>query len=330
MILPPASGTTTTSSSGSSSSNVDHDASGLTDCQHDGRNSGIPIIDVSPWTRPAQHYDTERQSTVMAVERACREIGFFAIQGHYCSLAILERAWSETAAFFDLPAEEKRKSSTPNVADYPYGYEQNEQLSLGKRHQTQLRDSNPSNPVANQETVQPQRPDLKETFSIGPSNPDSGMPARRWPVQPPNFAAALTDYYQEMEQLSTILLQIFAVALKLPHDDWFVSKMDHHMSALRVLHYFPVPLTTQDLREGAIRASAHTDYGAFTILKSGGPGLQVKKDNYHCESTTDGATTTNEDDEWIDVPTLENVLIINLGDMMQRWTNGACVYSIFR
>mgnify|MGYP003385443684 CR=1 FL=1 len=58
-----------------------------------------------------------------------------------------------------------------------------------------------------------------------------------------------------------------------------------------------------------MRASAHTDYGTITILRSGGPGLQVCKDK--------------DPPQWVPVPHLEgqDVFIINLGDLMRRWTN---------
>ena len=97
--------------------------------------SGVPIIDIRSWTQPLQFSDEERQSTADAVGQACREIGFFAITGHNLSLEVIEKAWSETAAFFDLPAEEKLQMQSSEVASYPYGYEQSERLSVGKQQQ---------------------------------------------------------------------------------------------------------------------------------------------------------------------------------------------------
>ena len=75
----------------------------------------------------------------------------------------------------------------------------------------------------------------------------------------------------------------------------------------------------QDPTPGQIRAGAHTDYGALTILKSSGLGLQVKPD--------DG----NFDDQlpWIDVPYLADAFVINLGDLMARWTNGKIYFLSF-
>mmetsp|Transcript_23456 Transcript_23456/g.50839 ORF Transcript_23456/g.50839 Transcript_23456/m.50839 type:complete len:138 (+) Transcript_23456:689-1102(+) len=70
------------------------------------------------------------------------------------------------------------------------------------------------------------------------------------------------------------------------------------------------------MKPGQLRASAHTDYGALTILKSGGPGLQVKKDI--------------ESDDWVDVPYLQDTFIINLGDMMRQWTNDRWLSTLHR
>jgi isopenicillin N synthase-like dioxygenase len=74
---------------------------------------------------------------------------------------------------------------------------------------------------------------------------------------------------------------------------------------MRALNY--PSLDGQTPEPSRIRASAHTDYGTVTILKSGGPGLQVSKDR--------------DPPTWVDVPYLEDALIVNLGDLMRRWTN---------
>ena len=85
----------------------------------------------------------------------------------------------------------------------------------------------------------------------------------------------------------------------------YIGFIDKHASAIRALNY-PV-MNDSYCVSGHTRASAHTDYGTLTILKSGGPGLQAAKD-------------TNPP-IWIDVPHVENAFVINLGDLMRRWTN---------
>lgn len=256
--------------------------------------SVVPVIDVSPW---ASSSADARQAVVAQVAQACREIGFFAVTNHGVPPALQDAALQASRDFFDLPLTTKLQAKTDNEAVYPYGYENSENLARGK--QTDHKGS-----VAAVVTAA----DLKETFSVGPSNPASGMPARRFPPEPAVFSGALTDYYAAMEVLSHTLLRIFAAALELP-EDWFTSRSDHHFSALRILNYFPVDSTA--VGQNVVRASAHTDYGPLTILLAGGPGLQCQRDG--------GAT--EDPDAWVNVPHLPDTFVINLGDLMQRWTN---------
>lgn len=97
---------------------------------------------------------------------------------------------------------------------------------------------------------------------------------------------------------------------------WFLQEGrfdDGHQCALRILNY--PQIRVDDVNKVHIRAGAHTDYGAMTILKSGGPGLQLQ---------------LSKDSTWIDVPHLEDSFIINLGDLMQRWTNDSWKSTLHR
>jgi isopenicillin N synthase-like dioxygenase len=289
----------------------------------------IPLIHLEPWTsqpspmNPSSSLEGDdtatattvtRAEVVQSVESACREIGFFAITGHGVPDTVIQNAWKASRDFFDLPLSVKLLSKTDNEREYPYGYEQSERLERGRNN----------NHAQTATTTTTNRPDLKETFSMGPSNPQSGMPPRRFPSQlPDEFSRALEGYYAAMEQLALTLLQIFAVALHLP-EHWFRDKMTHHMSALRILNYFPVNVSAiqESGDKDVIRASAHTDYGPLTILLSGGPGLQVQQ-NY-CKQRDEEEEKENC---WFDIPDdlPPNAFIINLGDLMQRWTNGTYV-----
>jgi isopenicillin N synthase-like dioxygenase len=98
-------------------------------------------------------------------------------------------------------------------------------------------------------------------------------------------------------------MELFALALELPQA-WFADKIDRHFSVLSTIYY--PPQTTPPL-PGQLRAGAHTDYGSLTILApSDAPGgLQVR----------------SLAGDWMDVPYLPDGFVINIGDMMQRWTN---------
>lgn len=252
----------------------------------DSMDNVIPLIDLE---------SASEEQVAQQIRTACEQIGFFAIQNHRVKDTTVQRAWDSSRDFFDLALEEKKKQMSENTTEYPYGYEQSESLTRGKaRDEASAADDEKES-----------FPDLKETYAIGPSHPDSGMPPRRVPDEPVEFQSAVEDYYSAMEDLASRLLRLFAIALELP-PSWFENKFDRHQSALRLLNY-PNLNDRLEPAPGQLRAGAHTDYGALTILKSGGPGLQVLTR-----------------DEWVDVPYLEDAFVINVGDLMQRWTNGTC------
>lgn len=76
-------------------------------------------------------------------------------------------------------------------------------------------------------------PDLKEMFSLGPSNPRSGFPARIFPSQPSNFESTWREYYKSMESLALVILSAFATALELPNQQYFEDFLDHHACTIR-------------------------------------------------------------------------------------------------
>lgn len=258
----------------------------------------ITIIDLSAFTNPSSSTSEERCRVVSSIELACRKIGFFAIKNHGVSISIQHNLVEASQTFFNLPLEKKLHWESKNEREYPYGYENSERLALG---QTQT-----------QKSIESSVADLKETFSMGPDNPLSGMPSRCLPSNPDSLGPALVEYYEAMESLAAIVLSIFARALNLP-TNWFQKRSMNHISALRILNYFPVDPET--LPPGQCRAGAHTDYGPLTILRTDGPGLQV-------QLPLDPHTETSSNFQWLDVPIIDNCFVVNLGDLMARWTNG--------
>ena len=147
--------------------------------------------------------------TVSKIKKACEEIGFMVITSHGVPEAVVSDAWKSVGEFFDLEESEKEKLSNMS-ADYPYGYEKGEVLAAGK-------DKEKGKALST-------APDIKETFTIGPNNPASGMPAPIMPSTPANFEAHYAAYYAAMEDLADTLLESFALGLDLP-EDWFKSKV---------------------------------------------------------------------------------------------------------
>lgn len=242
----------------------------------------IPVIDISSLVNESTN-SKEFNKTINQIKNACQNIGFFLIKNHGISNEIINDIWSDTSEFFDLQLHQKNIYYSNDQINYPYGYMGigYENLNAGTNHNTTI------------------LPDLKESFSIG--NPLTQNIITKWPSSPKNFKKSWNIYYQKMVFLVDKILEAFAISLNLDKD-FFKKYTNKHSSALRALNY--PEIKGYNTPENQIRASPHTDYGTITILKTDGPGLQVQIDS-----------------KWIDVPIIDDTFIINIGDIMQRWTN---------
>lgn len=148
-------------------------------------------------------------------------------------------------------------------------------------------------------------PDLKESFNMNCQGEKN-----KWPEQVPELRAAFEEYSKEMRILAATLMKIFARALGVD-ENYFEQYISPPYTVTRVLNY--PELTTEPLH-GQLRAAAHKDYGTLTILLPDSPGLQV----------SDG------EENWIDVHPPANAFVVNLGDVMERWTNNRWKSTLHR
>lgn len=146
--------------------------------------------------------------------------------------------------------------------------------------------------------------DLKESLDWGPAVPGYGWPEG---VREP-FEA----YFAAVAGLGERLRRLFALALGLP-EDWFEDTFRGHSSSMRVINY---PAPEMPAEPGQLRAGAHTDYGCMTILRT--------------EDTLGGLQVQTRSGEWLDVHPAPGSFVINLGDMMARWTNDRWVATLHR
>ena len=253
----------------------------------------VPVIDLSNF---AAGDEAARKAIGVEVDSACREVGFFSVIGHGVDGDVIERAHEAALGFFNLPLSDRLDAVKPDPA-YPYGY-------------TPF-----STEALNRSIGGSGSPDLKETYNVGPvgelprpldemTDPDERdvWAPTLWPAAMPSLRPALERYYVEMAALASTLMDAFAHALNLG-GGWFEPFIDEHGSALRLAHYPPLSSPPD---AAALRAGAHTDYGTLTILRlDAEPGLQVQE--------LGGA--------WIDVEAPDGALVVNLGDLMQRWSN---------
>jgi len=262
----------------------------------------VPIIDIAP----SLAGDTAAQRRVAAaIGEACRDIGFLVITGHGVQQDLIDRVEAASRDFFDLPLDEKMKVGRP-APDVTRGY-------IPIRAEALERGRGKAGAPG----------DLNESFMIGPLDapgdayhrgPAAGkhFHPNLWPERPVELQPAWTAYFHAMSALAQHVMRLFALALDLP-EQFFDAKIDRHISRLRVRNY-PAPATPPE--PGQVRAGAHTDYGSLTILKT--------------EAKPGGLQVCNRAGQWVDVPVVPDCYIVNIGDMMARWTNDRWVSTLHR
>lgn len=262
----------------------------------------FPIVDLAPWYAGG----TGRDTVAAAVREACETAGFFAVRGHRVPTDTIERMRSTARAFFDLPLAHKMAVARPRPEqNRAYHAEGTETLAR----------------LAGNESP----PDYKEVFAMGPPDVPADDPIfhsapgaypnyapNLWPAEPADFESAWRAYWAAMEDLQDTIARVFSVALDLP-EGWFARHLDHHCSMLRALNY---PAQAAPPRPGQLRAGEHTDLGMLTILKN--------------EAADGGLEVRDIDGRWHQAPVVEDGFIVNIGDLLMRWTNDRFVSTLHR
>lgn len=227
------------------------------------------------------------------IGRACETAGFFYVTGHGVPTAVVDGVFAAARWLFDRPLPEREAL---DVARSPCfrGYVPIGITGLGV----------------------PRR--LLEAFQVmlelGPDDPDVEAGSvmhgpNRWPEDAPAFRTALGAYYAAMTALTDQLLGAFARAFDLDPGH-FRPYFRKPLTQLRLLHYPPQPPD-----ESVQGVEAHTDTGAFTILLQDGTG---------------GLEVRNRAGDWIAAAPVPGSFVINIGDMMQSWTDGRFVSTPHR
>jgi len=246
----------------------------------------IPVIDLTG----ARHPGGPRSAAVaQALREAGQASGFFYLRHHGVPQALVDAQFALARRFFDLPLAAKQAIDLRRVASMR-GYE-----ALG----AQTLDATA-------------RPDLKESFYCGLDYADDHPYVLRghhsyghnqWPDGLPGMAEACAGYIAAMQALCLRLMQLMALSLELP-EDFFDHTHDNPMVTLRMLRYPPHPA---DADERTFGAGAHTDWGAITVLAQDAHG---------------GLEVQMPDGTWVAATPMEGCFVVNLGDMIPRWTNG--------
>jgi isopenicillin N synthase-like dioxygenase len=246
---------------------------------------GIPTIDLTGALAPGAAASAR---VAAQLRQAATHAGFFYIVGHGIADDMVARQFALARELLTLPAQ-RRAALSIRRSPIMRGFE-----SLGEQ------------------TLQAgMRPDLKESFYCGMDWPEDHPYVRagyqtygpsQWPEELPHARPTCQAYIAAMNTLALRLMQLLALSLDLP-EHYFDDAFRWPMVTLRMVRYPPHPPQADERTFGA---GAHTDWGALTILaqdRHGGLEVQLP------------------DGRWAEAPPVAGSFVVNLGDMIPRWTN---------
>ena len=224
------------------------------------------------------------ERTVAALDRACSDVGFIYIRNHGVSGDLVTRLAQQARLFFNRSMDEKMRI----VLDQRMrGY-----LPLNYRSYEGEARAGTSH---------------QEGFWIGHERPlSAALPLEgpnQWPEAVPDLKPTMLAYFSAVEELSQVLQRGFALALGLA-PDFFQLLFRVPNSRLKLNHYPPQDAPEADNDIGVV---PHSDSGGFTILwQDDNGGLEVQ----------------SKSGEWVGAPPIDDTFVVNLGNIMQIWTNG--------
>jgi isopenicillin N synthase-like dioxygenase len=246
----------------------------------------IPIVDLGETFGGDR---AAREAAAWEIHKAARDTGFFYVRSHGIEQALIDRAFSEARRFFEMPVEKKLEVSVKNLPGLLRGYD----------------------PMLAQQLDEGSPQDLKESFylarELGPDHPyvKAKLPnhgPNQWPGFLPGFREGIEAYYEPMLDLGRHLMRLIALSLSLD-ETYFDDAVRNPSATLRLLRYPPQP---EDAAANQLGAGAHTDYGAITLLAQDDCG---------------GLEVENAAGEWLRADPVRGTFVVNLGDMIKRWTN---------
>ncbi len=225
-----------------------------------------------------------KQNFVEAIGKAYEDVGFVAVTNHGINHDLVEKFYHQVKAFFGMPRDLKKRYEIEEMAGQR-GY-----TSFGREH-----------------AKGSDAPDLKEFWQFGQPGDGSPLDPAEYPnnmevEELPEFNDTGVKLYRNFEKSGRLLLR--AIALHLGLDEHYFDDGIHNgNSILRAIHYPPI---TQEPKT-SIRSEQHEDINLITLLVG---------------ASADGLQVLNKQGEWIPVNTTPDMIVVNVGDMLQRLTNG--------
>ena len=212
------------------------------------------------------------------------EYGFAIIANHGIPDELIHRAEEKAKEFFALPDEAKRKYHIEGGG--------------GARGYTPFGIETAKGATAF---------DLKEFWHVGRDLAHGHpfrdhMPDNVWPTEVAGFRETFEELFATFDRTGLKILKAIARFLKID-EDYFIDTVRDGNSVMRLLHYPPI----QGEPGSNVRAGAHEDINTITLLLG---------------AEEAGLELLTRDGRWIPVSPKPGELVVNIGDMLQRLTNG--------
>lgn len=254
---------------------------------------GIPLIDVS-----ACYADDPTKGVPLANRFRATLVtsGFAYLTGHKITPDLEAGVRHAARRFFSLPMAEKRR------------------LAINEAHRGYMAPN--SSLIVTSSVARVSKPNQSESIIFLHDSPDADEHGdthgplqghNQWPDEQGEFAvagfrAAINSYRVAIEDLARRLTRVLALSLGVEADR-FDPDFTSPTTWFRLLHYPP-----QEPEAGLFGSAPHTDYGFVTLLAQDDVGgLEVRP-----KGRTD----------WIPAPPIPGTLVMNVGDMLERWSNG--------
>ncbi|NML48311.1 isopenicillin N synthase family oxygenase [Ramlibacter sp. G-1-2-2] len=244
----------------------------------------VPVVDLGAF---AAGDAARREDVARAFGRALEEAGFVTIVQHGVPADLVRATYAGARGFFALPEPEKRRYTPP-------------ERTKGRGY-LPLRIESVAATLAGRTP-----PDLCEALvfaSLQRERAGLGLP-NYWPDQPADLGRNVQAWYDAMFGLTQQLMRLSALALDLP-EDFFSGFYREPSLTLRFVNY---PDQEEPPEPGQLRYGAHHDYGGLTVLRQ--------------DEAPGGLQICDREGRWHDVPPHPDSFVINVGDLMARWTNG--------
>ena len=252
----------------------------------------IPVINVSPLRKGELE---EAKSVAKQIRKAAEEVGFFYICDHGIPKEVLNNAYNSTKEFFESPRSFKDK------------------IKINSNHHGFL-------PVGEAKMENAMNVDHKESFvwgldlpddheSVSAKNPFLGN--NQWPEGMPELRDSVYPFFEAGLKCGRDLMRAFALGMEIPEDS-FLKTYNEPIARGSIIFY---PPQSSKFGEKQFGVAPHTDYGCLTLL---------------WQDLVGGLELQNLEGEWIKAKPIEDTLVVNVGDLLMRWSNDIFKSTVHR